>query len=158
MRREQRGQLQIQNGPVELLPLASTLRAPTQTRRTTTTGQGLGENLENVITLAPVGNQMVDSLLALTGGDAGGASHELPNIGALTTARCDRSHCYERHDESGKEPTGRQNRVAQEELLESGAENPGDDGGRAKTSGRPSVQSPEGELIDEASFQPEFPA
>ena len=33
-----------------------------------------------------------------------------------------------------------------------------DDGGRAETSGRPSVQSTEQELIDEASLQPEYPA
>ena len=83
---------------------------------------------------------------------------ELPNTGALTTARGDRSHCYERHAESGEEPNGRQNRVAQGELLGSDPENPGDDGGHAETPGRPSVQSLEEELIDEASFQPELPA
>ena len=76
-----------QNGPVQPLPHASTVRAPTQARRGSTTGQGLGENLENVTTLEPVGNQMVDGLLALEGGDAGDACHELPNNGALTTAR-----------------------------------------------------------------------
>ena len=89
------------------------MRAPTQTRRSTTTGQGLAEDLEIVITLEPVSNQMVDGLLALEGGDAGCASHELPNIGALTTARGDRSHCCQRHAESGEEPNGRQNRAAQ---------------------------------------------
>ena len=76
--------------------------------------------------------------------------------GALTTARGDRSHCYERHAESGEEANGRQNRVAQGELLGSDAENPGDDGGHAETSGRLSVQSREEELIDEASFQPQL--
>ena len=100
-RREQPGQLQIQNGPVEPLPLASTVRAPTQTRRSTTTGQGLAGDLENVIALEPEGNQMVHGLLALeggdAGGDAGGASHELPNNVALTTARGDGSDCHERH-------------------------------------------------------------
>ena len=60
--------------------------------------------------------------------------------------------------ESGEEPSGRQNRAAQGELLGSDAEKPGDDGGRAETSGRPSVESPEEELVDEASFQPELPA
>ena len=50
----------------------------------------MGENLENVITLEPVGNQMVDGLLALDGGDAGGAILALPNNGALM-ARC--FHC-----------------------------------------------------------------
>ena len=89
LHREQSSQLQIQNGPVEPLPRASTVRAPTRTRRSTTTGQGLGEDLENVIKVEPVGNQMVHCLLALEGGDAGGASHELPNNGALRHAVTD---------------------------------------------------------------------
>ena len=50
------------------------LRAPTQVRRAQTAGEGLGENLENVITLEPAGSQMVDIVLELEGGDAGGAS------------------------------------------------------------------------------------
>ena len=158
LRRELPGQLQIQNGPVQPLPLASTVRAPTQTRRGTTTGQGLGENVENVITLEAVDNQMVDCLQALEGGDAGGASHELPNNGALTTARGDGSHCFERNAQSDEESNGRQNRVAQGKPLGSDAENLGDDGGHAETSGRPSVQSPVEELFDEESFQLEFPA
>ena len=94
--------MQIQNGPVEPLPLATTVRA--ETRRSTAAGLGLAGDLENVITLEPVGNQMVHGLLALEGGDAGAASHELPNNGALTTARGDRSDCHERHAESGEEP------------------------------------------------------
>ena len=113
---------------------------------------------ENVITVEPVGNRMVHGLLALEGGDAGGASHELPNNGALTTARGDGSDCHERHAESSEEPSGRQNRAAQGELLGSDAENPGNDGGRAETSGRPSVESPEEESIDEASLQAELTA
>ena len=94
----------------------------------------------------------------LEGGDAGDASHELPNNGALTAARGDRSHCYERHSKSGEEPSGPQNRAAQGELLGSDAENPGDDGGRAETSGRLSVDLSDEEFVDEASFQPELPA
>ena len=115
----------------------------------------MGENLENIITLEPVGNQMVDGLLALEGGNAGGASHELPNNGSLTTARGDRSHWYERHAESSEEPNGRQKpcRTGRASCL-----GVMQDGGRAETSGRPSVQSLDEELIDEASFQPELPA
>ena len=41
----------------------------------------------HVITLEPVGNRMVDGLLALDGGDAGGAIFELPNNGA-SMVRC----------------------------------------------------------------------
>ena len=158
LRRELPGQLQIQSGPVQPLPLASTVRAPTQTRRGTTTGQGLGEDLENVIKLEPIDNQMVDCVQALEGGDAGGASHELPDNGALTMARGAGSHCYERNAQSDEESNGRQNRVAQGKPLWSDAENLGDDGGHAETSGRPIVQSPVEEPFDEESFQPEFPA
>ena len=83
LRREQPAQLQILIGAFEPVPLASTVRAPTQTRRTETNEKALGENLENVITLVPVGNQIVGGLLALEGGDAGGASCELPNTGGI---------------------------------------------------------------------------
>ena len=88
---KQSGQVEFQNEPVEPLPRASTVRAPTHTLRSTTSGQGLGADLENVITVEPVGNQMLRE-----GGVAGDASHELPNNGALTTARDDRSHCHKR--------------------------------------------------------------
>ena len=76
LRREQPGQLQIQNGPVEPLPRASTVRTPTHTRRSTTTGQGLAEDLENVITLEPVGNQIIDGLLE-------GAPHRESCLGVM---------------------------------------------------------------------------
>ena len=143
--------------PSIFLPLASTVRAPTQTRRTTTTGQGLGETLENVITLGPVGNKMVDSLQALEGGDGGGSCYEQPDERALTMAPGDRSISFLRAPRGERRgANGLQNRVAQGELLGRDAEKPGDDGGHAETSGRPSVQSLEEELADEASTQPEF--
>ena len=48
--------------------------------------------------------------------------------------------------------------VSHREPLGSDAENPWDDGRHSETSGRPTVQSPVEELIDEVSFQPELQA